>query len=241
MNITNETNGPTAPTIAFSRGREIAQPEEFSNDYDIRVKGFTQERDREDYFADLEQRKARSVAFEAKRQQVKQTRQKLEPEHINEVLDSLHDADLDFTNSYGKPNTELLAQRELVAELTARLAEEQSKLDVIEARGSSVDRLNAAVQRAESQFQAMLSRAESAEIQRLATNLYGWSVPFDQLSSERKREFRLHSSIIELKKLQLPTHPHKTEDVGALQARLQSVGKRLVQLRDMITDGLTAQ
>lgn len=155
------------------------------------------------------------------------------------MLDSLHDADRDFTESHGKPNTELLAQRELVAELIARLSEERAKLDVIEARGSSVDRLNAAVQVAESQFQVMLSRAENEEIQRLATNLYGWNVPFDQLSPERKREFRLHSSIIGLNKLHLPLYPNKTEDVALLQSRLQWVGERTVKLRDMLEYGST--
>jgi hypothetical protein len=56
----NERQEPTAPTIAaFSRGCEIEQPDEFGNSYDIRVKGSTQERDREEYFADIEARRDR--------------------------------------------------------------------------------------------------------------------------------------------------------------------------------------
>lgn len=237
----NDTKEPTTPVApAFTRGREIARSGEFSSDLEIRVLGSTQEQDRKEYFADLEQRTARTAAFEAKRQEHKPKPQKLELEHIDALLDSLHDADRDFSESYLQPNTELLAQREIVAELTARLAEEQVKLTAIEAKGSSVDRLNAAVQVAEAQFENMLSRAENEEIQRLATTLYGWNVPFDRLSSERKREFRLHSSIIALKKLYLPLHPHRTEDVAVLQSRLQLVGERTVQLRDMLESGLTA-
>jgi hypothetical protein len=208
---------PTAPTVSFVK---------YAGD----ISGQTA--DHSAWLKDIEERKARSAAFEAKRQQLKSEAPKLEVGHIDAALNALHDADEDFTQSFGKPNTELLTQRQLVAELTVRLSEEQAKLDAIEARGDSVDRLNAAVQVVESQFQAMLSRAENAEIRRLAIDLYGWDVPFDQLSSERKREFRLHSSIIELKKLYLPQHPHKTDDVAVLQRRLSLVGERLVALRE---------
>jgi hypothetical protein len=94
---------PEAPTVAtFSRGREIGRPEEFSNSYDIRVKGSTQEKDREEYFADIEHRRQRATEFEARRQNVKPKEIKVELSVLDEVLNAVDAAAENFQQSYGQ-------------------------------------------------------------------------------------------------------------------------------------------
>jgi hypothetical protein len=149
-------------------------------------------------------------------------------------LTTLEAGAVDFEKSHGQPNSELIESRKLVAELTARLAEEQAKLSAIEARGDSVTRLWNAVSLAEAQLRGLLATAETEAIKALARKHYGWDIPFSKVSREMRQEFALHVSVVSLRKFTLPRHPGKSEDVEALKARLEAVGCKLADLRQHI-------
>ena len=185
---------------------------------------------------DTEERKARGTAHEAKRRQLSEQASK--PIDVVAELDSalttLEAGAVDFEKSHGQPNSELIESRKLVAELTARLAEEQAKLSAIEARGDSVQRLSTSVAFAEVQLQGLLATVETEAINALARKHYGWDIPLSKVSREMRQEFALHVSVIFLRRFALPRHPRKSENVDALKARLEAVGNKLADLRQHI-------
>jgi len=66
---------------------------------------------------------------------------------------------------------------------------------------------------------------------RLASDHYGWSIPWDKIGSEMKRDVRNHASVIAFKKFVV----HATQNVTApteLRQRLQLVGENLGSLRE---------
>jgi hypothetical protein len=187
---------------------------------------------------DTEERQARRAEHEAKRRQL--IEQASKPTDVVTELDgaltTLEAGAVDFDNSYGKPNSELIESRKLVAELTARLAEEQAKLSAIEARGDSVQRLSTSVSLAEAQLQGLLATTETEAINALARKHYGWDIPLSKVSREMRHEFALHVSVVSLKRFSLLRHPGKSEDVEALKVRLEAVGNKLADLRQYILD-----
>jgi hypothetical protein len=220
---------PTAPIIPdFTRG-DLG---------DIRIQGdFQREADRKEYFEDIEKRKARSAELAAKRRE-----QEAQPSSIDVVaeldsaLGTLESAADDFEKTHLQPNYELIESRKLVAELTARLADEQAKLSAIESRGDSVQRLSTSVTFAESQLLGLLATAETEAVKALARKHYGWDIPYSKVSVEMRKEFSLHASVVSLRRFALPRHPRKSEDVEALKARLEAVGNKLAELRQHILD-----
>jgi archaellum component FlaC len=187
------------------------------------------------WMQDIEDRRKRSAELEAKRQQVKPQEIKVELSAIDEVLNALDSATEDFEQTHLKPNLPLIEGKKIVADLTQRLAEEQAKLDAIEARGDSVQRLTNSVRSAESQLQSLVSRAEAEEVSRLAEKHYGWPIPHSKISPEMKREFALHASVLAFKTFYVPRSvvlPGQILSVDALQAQLQLVGEKLVALRE---------
>src|ERR1700730_11970249 len=188
---------------------------------------------------DTEERKARGTAHEAKRRQLSEQASK--PIDVVAELDSalttLEAGAVDFEKSHGQPNSELIESRKLVAELTARLAEEQAKLSAIEARGDSVTRLWNAVSFAEAQLQGLLGTAKTEEVKALASAHYGWDIPFSKVPSDMRKEFALHVSVVSLKRFTIARHPGKTDNVEQLKDRLQLVGSKLVELREHLTEG----
>jgi hypothetical protein len=136
---------------------------------------------------------------------------------------------------YGKANLTLIEKRALVADLESRLSVARQELQVIESRGDSVQRLTNAVSAAESQLQQLVGRAESAEILRLAEKHYGWKIGWDRISTEMKRDFRNHASVLVFKNFYVHRStviPGQIPNVDALQTHLQLVGERLVALRE---------
>jgi hypothetical protein len=187
------------------------------------------------YIQDIEDRTKRTAEFQAKRQ-LQPQEPKVEVSAIDEVLTALEAAAQDFEgpNGYGKPNLPLIESRKIVAELTAKLAEEQAKLIEIEARGDSVQRLTNAVASAETQLQSLVEKAETAEILSKAHAHYGWTIPWDRVSSEMKRDLKNHSSVMRLKTFYVQRSivlPGQTPSVEALQRQLQLVGENLAALR----------
>jgi hypothetical protein len=102
--------------------------------------------------ADLEERRARSAAFEAKRQANQPGEPRIEISAIDEALTTLDAAATDFEESYGKPNQPLIDAKLEVQRLQSELASAETRLSEIEARGDSIQRLTNAVRRAENQL-----------------------------------------------------------------------------------------
>jgi hypothetical protein len=224
--VSNEPNfqtEPEAPTVGF-----------------VKHAGDTSGRtaDHAAWVQDLKERQARGAEQEAKRRQlIEQASKPIDVvAELDSALTTLEAGAVDFENSYGQPNSELIESKKIVAELTARLAEEQAKLDAIEARGDSVTRLSTAVAFAEGQLQALLATEETEAIKAMARKHYGWDIPLSKVSREMRQEFALHVSVVSLKRFSLPRHPGKSEDVEALKARLEAVGNKLAELRQHILD-----
>lgn len=165
--------------------------------------------DYEAWMKDIEERKARAAEFEAKRQQHKPQDPKVELS----AIDAADAAFTDFENSYAKPNQPLIDGKLEVERLKAELNAAEAKLAEIEEKGDSVQRLANAVRSAELQLQCLVSKAEAEEISRLAEGHYGWAIPHSKISTEMKREFALHDSVIVLKtfyvqrRLSFPVRP----------------------------------
>jgi len=184
------------------------------------------------WLKDIEERKARAAEFEAKRrQQLKPKELKVELSAIDEVLNALDAAAEEFEQSYGKPNQPLIDTKIETDRLRRELAEAEKRLATIEARGDSVQRLKHALKAAEAQIENLRSTAESEEIMRLASAHYRWSIPWDKISSEMKRDFRNHASVIAFKKFVVHASQNVT-DPAELRQRLQIVGEQLVALRE---------
>jgi predicted RNase H-like nuclease (RuvC/YqgF family) len=197
---------PVAPTIGF-RGSSFTKQ---AGDSDRRTADYAA------WMQDIEERKARSAAFEAKRQQNKPQEPKVELSAVDEVLNALEEAAEDFEQTHLKPNFPFIEARNEVERLRAELAEAEDRLNAIEARGDSVQRLTNAVRSAESQLQALVSRAETEEVAAIARDHYGWDIPWNRISDENKKDFRNHASVIALKQFYVPrsiVHPKQTPSV----------------------------
>jgi hypothetical protein len=213
---------PVAPTVAFVR--HAGDQSGRTADYDA-------------YIRDLEERTARTAAFQEQRQKNKPREPKIELSTIDAALIALEEAAQDFEgpNGYGKPNQPLIDAKLEVERLRGELATAEDVLAKIEARGDSVQRLAAAVSSGENQLQALVSKAETAEILSKAHAHYGWDIPWDRISPEVKRDLKNHASVIALKKfyVQRPiVNPGQQPSVDVLQKQLQLVGTRLAELRD---------
>ncbi len=115
--------------------------------------------------------------------------------------------------------------------LRRELAEAEDRLATIEARGDSVQRLKHALNAAETQIESLRSTAESEGIMRLASDHYGWSIPWNKISSEMKHDFRNHASVIAFKKFVVHASQN-VSDPTELRQRLQIVrGKRLRRVK----------
>jgi predicted RNase H-like nuclease (RuvC/YqgF family) len=158
---------------------------------------------------------------------------------IDAALIALEEASQDFEgpNGYGKPNQPLIDAKLEVQRLRSELAAAESRLTEIESRGDSVQRLTNAVSSAESQLQSLVSKAESEEILRLAHSFYGWQIPWDKVSSEMKRDFKNHASVMAFKTFYVQrsiVHPGQQPSVDALQKQLDTVGRQLAAFREHI-------
>lgn len=228
--MTNEPNDeqnphkePTAPTIGFVSHKTAGDTSGQTADYKL-------------WIADMEERRNRSAELSAKRQANKPQDPKVELSAIDDVLIALETAADDFEGptGYGKPNLPLIEKRALVADLESRLNVARQELQVIEARGDSVQRLTNAVGQAESQLQSLVSKAESAAIMELAEEKYGWKISWDRISSENKQDFRNHASVLAFKEFYVHrafVNPGHTVTVSTLQSQLQIVGQKLTDLR----------
>jgi len=79
------------------------------------------------------------------------------------------------------------------------------------------------------------SKAEGKEILRLAYSFYGWQIPWDKVSSDMKRDFKNHASVIALKAFYVPRSivlPGQQQSVEQLQKQMDIVGEKLVALKD---------
>jgi hypothetical protein len=219
----NPSTEPVAPTVAFVR--HTGDQSGRTADYDA-------------YIQDIEDRTKRTAEFQAKRQ-LQPQEPKVELSVIDAAIDALEAAAVDFEGptGYGKPNQPLIDAKLEVERLRGELAAAEDVLAKIEARGDSVARLTAAVASAETQLQSLVGKAEAAEILSKAHAHYGWDIPWDRVSSEMKRDFRNHASVMVFKKFSVQrsiVNPGQTPSVEALQRQLHLVGSRLAALREHI-------
>jgi hypothetical protein len=222
---------PVAPTVAFVR--HAGDTSGRTADYDA-------------YIRDLEERAARTAAFQAQRQQNKPQEPKVELSAIDAALIALEKAAQDFEgpNGYGKPNQPLIDAKLEVERLRGEIATAEDVLAKIEARGDSVQRLMNSIGQAESQLQSLVSKAESAEILRLAEKHYGWKIGWDRVSPEMKRDFKNHASVMAFKTFYVQrsiVNPGQQLSVDALQRQIDTVGQKLAELREHLanSDGKT--
>jgi archaellum component FlaC len=197
--------------------------------------GVTKTEDYAPWLKDIEETRERSAALEAKRQSNKPQEPKVDVSTIDEVLEALSNAADDFENSFGKANQPLISAKMEVDRLRHELAQAESRLSAIEARGDSVKRLADSVRVGESQLQSLVSRAEADEINRLAAEHFGWPIPQSKIPNELRKEFALHASVIAFKTLYVPrsiVNPGQIPSVEVLQVQLQTVGEKLTALRD---------
>jgi predicted RNase H-like nuclease (RuvC/YqgF family) len=222
---------PVTPTVGFVKRAGDTSGQ--TADYDA-------------YMRDIAETQARTAAFEAKRQQNKPQEPKVELSAIDAALIALEEAAQDFEgpNGYGKPNQPLIDAKLEVQRLRSELAAAESRLTEIESRGDSVQRLTNALSSAESQLQSLVSKAESEEILRLAHSFYGWQIPWDKVSSEMKRDFKNHASVMAFKTFYVQrsiVNPGQQLSVDALQRQIDTVGQKLAELREYLanSDGKT--
>jgi chromosome segregation ATPase len=186
------------------------------------------------YIRDLEERSARTAAFQEQRR--KQNEQASRPidvvAELDNALTALEAGASDFENSYGKPNQPLIDAKLEVERLRAELAEAEARLSAIEARGDSVDRLAAAVRVAEGALNGLLRTAEEKAMRKLATAKFGWEAPMQKVKRETLRELALDISVQSLRQFAIQQHRGTTNDVTLLRQRMDVVGRKLAELRD---------
>jgi predicted RNase H-like nuclease (RuvC/YqgF family) len=202
-----------------------------------KVAGDQKTADHAAWLQDMADRQKRTQELEAKRQANKPQEPRVELSAIDEALSALDAAATDFENSHLKPNLQLIESRNEVERLKFELSAAEAKLAEVESRGDSVQRLTDSVKRAESQLQSLVSKAESEEILRLAHAHYGWAIGWDKVSSDMKRDFRNHASVMAFKSFYVQrsiVNPGQTPSVESLQQKLQIVGTKLTELRDHI-------
>jgi DNA repair exonuclease SbcCD ATPase subunit len=180
---------------------------------------------------DLQDRQARTAELTEKRRQSAKQEINVVAE-LDAELSALEAGAQDFEQSFGKPNTELIESKKIVAELTARLAEEQAKLDAIEARGDSVTRLFHSVTRAEGALNGLLRAAEEKAMRKLVTAKFGWEAPMHKVGRETLNELALNISVQSLRQFAIQLQRDKTSDVAVLQRRLEAIGNKLAALRE---------
>ena len=146
---------PIAPTIGFMTHAGSRQGGR-TNDYAAWQK-------------DLDERQERTRNFIARQQAARQPQDIDLIAELDQALNALHDADQDFSASYGKPNQPLIDSKLEVERLKAELIAAESRLADIENRGDSVKRLQGAVMHAEGAFMGLLRASEEKVIRKLVT------------------------------------------------------------------------
>jgi hypothetical protein len=183
---------------------------------------------------DLEHRRQRGAELDAKRREAMAKQDINIAEVIDVELEALEAGAIDFHETHLKPNTELIQKRADVDRLRNELSTAEARLAEIEARGSSVDRLYAAVTRAESALNGMVRAAEAEALNKLIVAKFGWLAPRHKITPETLKELNLDISIQKLKEFTFHPPRQRTEDPQALQQRMDVVGRKLAALREHI-------
>jgi hypothetical protein len=193
--MTSETNEPTVPTIdfsepkqrpEFSRGRDISRPDEFKPP---QRQGQRENADRAAWEKDLEERRNRPLPVRPQPTTVDVVTE------LDAELAKLETAAQVFERDFGKPNEPLLAAKQLVADLEAKLATAKQELAVIEAKGDSVSRLRTAIQWAESALLGLHGASAQEIIDSLVAERLGPGVPAERVPPHLRDEFKLNSRV----------------------------------------------
>jgi hypothetical protein len=150
---------------------------------------------------------------------------------LDVALEALSGGADDFENSFGKANQPLIDATMEVDRLLSELAIAESNLSAIKARGDSVTRLQTTVSLGEAALNGLLSAAEEQAMRELVTEKFGWEAPMQKIGRETLRELALDISVQSLKEFAIQSHRQQTNDVALLQQRLDTVGRKLTDLR----------
>jgi hypothetical protein len=120
------------------------------------------------------------------------------------ALRNLETAVETYQASEGQPNTDLLDARAEVNRLLAELNAAQTTLALEEQKGSLLDRLNASVLVAERHVESLRNHYQRLVTDQILKQRFGQSVPVRAVSSDTKRELRLHARLTNLQRFHIP-------------------------------------
>ena len=152
-----------------------------------------------------------------------------------QALDTLETAVVEYQGREGKPNIPLLEARTKVVELEVALNQARQTLAQFEARGSWMDHFNTAVYSAERQVESLLNHYTRQVTDELLRVKFGQSVNVAVLSSDTKRELRMHARITNLRQFQIPRRGNYDQVTPEyLYARAEKAAATLDTLRQYI-------
>jgi hypothetical protein len=151
------------------------------------------------------------------------------------AISKLETAVVEYQGREGQPNLPLIEARTKVVELEAALNEARQALAQLEARGSWMDHFNTAVYSAERQVEALLNHYTRQVTDELLRVKFGQSVNVAALSSDTKRELRMHARLTNLRQFQIPRRGNYDQVTPEyLYARAEKAAATLDALRQYI-------
>ena len=119
------------------------------------------------------------------------------------ALETLETAVVEYQGREGTVNQPLIDARQRVVFLETQLNEACKHLKEMEAKGSWLDHLNAAVYAAERRVEGLLGQYERLVIDQLIHLRYGQQISFAKLGSEAKSDLRMHVRVTRLKQFNI--------------------------------------
>jgi seryl-tRNA synthetase len=150
---------------------------------------------------------------------------------IDSELAALNQAVETYTNDSGKTEQAIVDAKREVSRIMAELNAAQQRLKDLENAGSSLDKYNAALEKAEGQF----TKIAGLYVEQVQSEIIrGWfqrDVDVRSISNERKNDLKLHKRIVDLQgfKYVPPTNVERYLSDGRIVVRLnvQNINKRV--------------
>ena len=225
----DNVNEPAAviPQIGYARdfASEAAQPGGAK-----KLAGFAE------YQKDMEKRKARSLELQQKRLAANAPKEVNVVAELDAALQALEGGAREFEQTYLKPNLPLIESRNEVERLRSELAAAEAKLAEIEAKGDSVTRLQQSVINAEGALNGLGNAAEEQAMKKLIAAKFGWLGPRHKITPSTLKELALDISVQSLKEFAVMPCRNASNSVEELTQRLETVGRKLADLRNYLSE-----